>query len=280
MTSTSDRARVSIVGLGPGAEDLLTPRARAVLAAADAVVGYGLYIEMVRAWVPEARCVASPIGEERVRAAAALRLAAEGRHIAVVSSGDAGIYGMGGLVLELAADPAYAHVAIETVPGITAAQAAAAAVGAPLMLDFATISLSDRLIPWEQIERRLDAAARAGFVLALYNPTSGRRGHRFARALEILAAHRPPETLCALVRNAARPDQQHTVVTLADLTAEAGASVDMLTVLIIGNETTRLLGGRMVTPRGYGVDDADALDALAPAVDTLLAELRTALDAR
>lgn len=273
MTSTTP-ARVSIVGIGPGAADLLAPRASRILAEADVVVGYGLYIEMVQAWIPEARCVASPIGEERVRAAAALRVAAEGRHVAVVSSGDAGIYGMGGLVLELAADPAYAGVAIETVPGVTAAQAAAAAVGAPLMLDFATISLSDRLIPWEQIERRLEAAVRAGFVLALYNPTSGRRGQRFAHALDVIAAHRPPDTVCAIVRNAARPDQQERLVTLAELATEA-ARIDMLTVLIVGNESTRVLGGRMVTPRGYGVEQPQALDALSREIDELSAALRS-----
>jgi precorrin-3B C17-methyltransferase len=276
MTPNS-QARVSIIGLGPGASDLLTPRALRILTEADVVVGYGLYIEMVRAWIPEARCVASPIGDERLRAAAALRVAAEGRHVAVVSSGDAGIYGMGGLVLELAADPAYAGVAIETVPGITAAQAAAAAVGAPLMLDFATISLSDRLIPWEQIERRLDGATRAGFVLALYNPTSGRRSHRFVRALEVIAAYRPPATPCAVVRNAARPEQQERLVTLAELATEA-AGVDMLTVLIIGNESTHVLGGRMVTPRGYGIETPGIIDTLAPAIDALSAELRATLN--
>ena len=274
MTST---ARVSIVGLGPGAEDLLTPRARAVLEAADAVVGYGLYTDMVRAWVPTARCVPSPIGAERVRAGAALRLAAEGRHIVVVSSGDAGIYGMAGLVLELAATPEFAHIAVECVPGITAAQAAASVVGAPLMLDFATLSLSDQLIPWDQIERRLTAAAEAGFVLALYNPTSGRRAHRFARALEILAASRGPETPCAVVRNASRPDEQWSMVTLADLAGPAAPAVDMFTILIVGNETTRVLDGRLVTPRGYGVEDDSTSDTLAAAIDTLTAHMRSAL---
>lgn len=277
MDPMMSTARVSIVGLGPGAEDLLTPRARRILEAADAVVGYGLYTDMVHAWVPSARCVPSPIGEERVRAAAALRLAAQGRHVAVVSSGDAGIYGMAGLVLELAATPEFADVAVECVPGITAAQAAASVVGAPLMLDFATMSLSDQLIPWEQIERRLTAAAEAGFVLALYNPTSGRRAHRFAHALEILTASRGPETPCAVVRNASRPDEQRSIVTLADLAGPAAEAVDMLTVLIVGNETTRVLGGRMVTPRGYGVEDDSTLDALSAAIDALTAQMRSAL---
>lgn len=240
---------LSIVGLGPGAEDLLTPRARAALTAADVVIGYQLYIEMVHAWLPEARTIESPIGEETQRARHALELAQQGQHVAIVSSGDAGIYGMAGLVLELAAgmDPA---PDVETIPGVTAAQAAAAVVGAPLMMDYATISLSDALIPWADIERRLEAAVGAGFVLAIYNPTSGRRGHRFARALEVIRAHLAPDTSCAIVRDASRLDESAEIVALD---AIERASIDMRTLLIVGNSTTRVLGGRLVTPRGYAV---------------------------
>ncbi len=238
---------LSVVGIGPGAEDLLTPRARAVLQAADAVVGYGLYTEMVRAWLPDARYIDFAIGEEAERARASLELAQQGKHVALVSSGDAGVYGMAGLALELAAtmDPA---PTVEVVPGVTAAQAAAAILGAPLALDYATISLSDVLVPWEQVERRLEGAVAAGFVLAIYNPTSGRRGHRFAQALAVLRAHLPDDTPCALVRDASRPGERSQVVSLARLHE---AVTDMRTIVIVGNSTTRVVNGRLITPRGY-----------------------------
>lgn len=242
---------LTIVGIGPGAEDLLTPRARAALEAAEVVVGYGLYLDMVRAWLPGTRCIHSPIGEEEARARLAIDLARDGQRVALVSSGDAGIYGMAGLALELAASAETSSPRIEVVPGVTAAQAAASIVGAPLMTDYATISLSDALLPWEQIERRLTGAAAAGFVLALYNPTSGRRAHRFARALELLRAALPADTPCALVRDASRPDEH---ATLVPLSAIESVAVDMRTIVIVGNATTRILGGRLVTPRGYRID--------------------------
>ena len=244
---------LSVIGIGPGAEDLLTPRARAALAAADVVIGYRLYVDMVRAWLPGVHTIESPIGEETQRARHALELALRGQRVAIVSSGDAGIYGMAGLVLEIAAtmDPA---PVVETIPGITAAQAAAAVVGAPLMIDYATISLSDALVPWEDIERRLEAAVGAGFVVAIYNPTSGRRGHRFARALEVIRAHLAPDTPCAVVRDASRADESVEIVPLGAL---EHATIDMRTMLIVGNRTTRVLGGRLVTPRGYTVSGTD-----------------------
>jgi len=253
---------LSVVGIGPGAEDLLTPRARAVLQAADVVIGYGVYTEMVRAWLPGARCIDSAIGEEAERARASLELAQQGKRVALVSSGDAGVYGMAGLALELAAtmDPA---PAVEVVPGVTAAQAAAAILGAPLALDYATISLSDALVPWEQIERRLAGAVAAGFVLAIYNPTSGRRGHRFAQALAVLRTHLPDDTPCALVRDASRPGEHSAIVSLGHL---IDAAIDMRTIVIVGNSTTRVVNGRLVTPRGYAMalmshtGDAEATD--------------------
>lgn len=279
MSASSPRGSVSVVGLGPGAADLLSPRARRILQSADAVVGYARYIDMVRAWVPEAHCVASPIGEERVRAMAALSVAATGKHIAVVSSGDPGIYAMAGLVLELAAMPAYANVDVSVVPGITAAQAAAAVAGAPLMLDYATISLSDQLIPWAQIERRLIAALDADFVLALYNPNSGRRAQRFSRAVELLATHRAPATPCAVVRNASRSDEQAALLTITDLTTADASLVDMLTILIVGNSTSRITDGRLITPRGYAVDVPSSIPDVRSAVDALIAEMRATLTA-
>lgn len=236
-----------VVGLGPGAEDLLTPRARAVLESADVVVGYRAYIDMVRAWLPAARCVDSDLGEETARAKAALLLAAQGMRVALVSGGDAGVYGMAGLALELAG-ALDSPPAVEIVPGVTAAQAAAAVAGAPLMTDYATLSLSDHLVPWEQIERRLIAATDAGFVLALYNPTSASRSERFARALELLCERRHAATPCAVVRDASRVGERCDIVSLGAL---AECAVDMRTIVIVGNATTRVIDGRLVTPRGY-----------------------------
>jgi precorrin-3B C17-methyltransferase len=261
---------LSVVGIGPGAEDLLTPRARVVLQAADLVIGYGAYTEMVHAWLPGAHCVDSAIGEETARARASLELAQQGQHVALVSSGDAGVYGMAGLALELAVtmEPA---PAIEVVPGVTAAQAAAAVLGAPLALDYATISLSDALVPWAQVERRLEGAVAAGFVLALYNPTSGRRGHHFARALAVLRAHLPGDTLCAVVRDASRPGEHSEVVSLARLDQ---AAIDMRTLVIVGNATTRLFSGRLVTPRGYAI--ATGTPPRSADVDSLARLLREA----
>lgn len=241
-----------VVGLGPGAEDLLTPRARAALEAADVVIGYRGYVDQVRAWLPDANCVDSELGEELGRARAALLLAAQGARVALVSSGDAGVYGMAGLVLEIAPalDP---PPTVEVVPGVTAAQAAAALAGAPLMTDYATLSLSDHLVPWDEIERRIIAATDAGFVLALYNPSSAARSSRFERAMELVRARRDGATPCAVVREASRPGERCDIVRLDALSA---CAVDMRTVVIIGNATTRVVGGRLVTPRGYRLEPA------------------------
>ena len=245
------RGRLLVVGLGPGASELLTPQARAALEAADVVVGYGAYLDLVRAWRPQGEYRASRIGQEQERAWEALALAAEGRTVAVVSSGDAGVYGMASVVLEeLERWPAGGGVRVEVVPGVTALLAAAALLGAPLGTDFAAVSLSDLLVPWPSIERRLEAVAAADFVVALYNPASGGRRWQLPAACAILARHRPPDTPVGVVRCAYRPEQQVAVVPLG---AVAEAVVDMLTVLIVGNRETRQVGGWMLTPRGYPV---------------------------
>jgi precorrin-3B C17-methyltransferase len=244
---------LSIVGVGPGAEAQITAAARAALESADVIVGYSLYLDLVRAWLPDANFRPSPIGDEAARARDALLLAAEHERVALVGSGDAGVYGLAGLAYELRAAMVWTGrppPEIEVVPGITAALAAAALLGAPLGHDFAVISLSDLLTPWEVIVRRLRAAAGADFVLALYNPTSTRRGHRFQEALAILRAVRAPETPVGVVANAYREGQRVTVTELASL--EAGM-VDMLTIVLVGNSQTRVLDGKMVTPRGYGI---------------------------
>lgn len=251
-----DRGRLTLVGLGPGALDLLTPRARRALDVADLVIGYRAYLDSIASLAPAKRLRPYEIGQERERAQDAIRLAQEGRRVALVSSGDIGVYGMAGLVFELLAegpaDPSQGNVDVEVVPGITAASAAGSLLGAPLMLDFAAISLSDLLVPWDSIERRLTAAAEADLTVVLYNPASGRRRAGLARAVEILRQHRPPTTPAGLVREAYRPEQDVIVTTLGDLPLDR---IDMKTVVVVGCSRTTVLDGRLVTRRGYDPKD-------------------------
>jgi precorrin-3B C17-methyltransferase len=247
--TASRSGRLLVVGIGPGDPALLTGQARAALEAAEAVVGYAAYLDQVRPWLPDRDYRPSPIGAERERARDALALAAEGRTVALISSGDAGVYGMASLALEaLEAWAGEAPPAVEVVPGVTALLAAAALLGAPLGTDFAAVSLSDLLVPWPTIARRLEAVAAADFVVALYNPASGARRWQLPAACAILARHRAPETPVGIVREAYRPAQQVVTVPLRALPEQ---SVDMLTVLVVGNSATRRVGARLLTPRGY-----------------------------
>lgn len=249
-----------VVGLGPGHPDLLAPRARSVLEAADVVVGYRGYLAQLEGVVPLRGAVASELTQEVERARLAVDRAWGGERVAVVSSGDAGVYGMAGLVLEVLAardwDPE-AGPGFEVVPGITAITAAAALAGAPLMHDFAVVSLSDRLTPWPVIRRRLQAVAEADFVIGLYNPRSPRRTAPLEEARRILLAVRRPDTPVALVRNAYRPGQAVSIRTLDSFMPE---EVDMFTTVIVGNAATRVYRGRLVTPRGYRLAEAGAVD--------------------
>lgn len=224
----------------------MTGAAAAALAAADVIVGYRPYLELIADLTTGKRTVAGAMRQETARAEAAVAAATAGARVAVVSTGDAGVYGMAGLVLELL--PEGSPVTVEVVPGVTAASAAAACLGAPLMNDFAVVSLSDLLTPLEVIERRLTAAADGDFVLALYNPRSTRRHEPLRRALAILRARRAPDTPVGLVRNALRDGQEARITTLGELREE---DVDMLTLLVVGNGATSVRDGRMVTPRGY-----------------------------
>jgi precorrin-3B C17-methyltransferase len=209
-------------------------------------VGYKPYLAMVADLVTGKRLVASGMRQEAARAEAAIAAALSGARVAVLSTGDAGIYGMAGLVLELL--PEDSGVAVEVVPGVTAASAAAACLGAPLMNDFAVVSLSDLLTPLALIERRLTAVAEGDFVVVLYNPRSSRRHEPLRRALAILRTRRAPQTPVGLVRNALRDGQEARVTTLGELREE---DVDMLTILMVGNSETLVRDGRMITPRGY-----------------------------
>lgn len=226
-----------------------------MLEGVDTVVGYGRYVELLGGLVTGKEVVTTAMTGERDRCEQALRLAGRGRRVALVSSGDAGIYAMAGLVLELLAASGDGGPAVEVVPGVPAFVAAAALLGAPLMHDFASISLSDLLTPWETIERRIEAAAAADFVIALYNPKSRGRVTQLPRSMEIVARHRAPSTPVGVVKNASRPGETVTLTTLGGV-GRLYDSIDMSTLLIIGNSTTYEAGGRMITPRGYDVAGA------------------------
>lgn len=245
-------APLHVIGLGPGDASLLPPLAVTALEKAQTVVGYGLYVDLVpTALLQGKRVVTTGMRHETERCQAAIEAALSGERTAVVCSGDAGVYGMSGLVLELlAAQGLLDSVPVEVIPGIPAVCGAAALLGAPLMHDFACISLSDLLTPWELILRRLNAAFGADFVVALYNPRSrGRQGH-LEEALAVARRHCAPQTPIGLVRKAYRPDQSVAVCALRDFAPEA---VDMLSLVLVGNSATKTLGKYMVTPRGYAV---------------------------
>lgn len=248
---TGRNGQLWLVGTGPGDLAQMTAAAKTAIAQADAVIGYSLYIDLIRPLLRPGQIVESlPITQERQRAERAIALANWGLTVAVISSGDAGIYGMAGLVLEsLQAQGWDGNLpAVQLMPGITALQAAAARVGTPLMHDFCAISLSDLLTPWDVIAQRLTAAAQADFVTALYNPRSQTRTEQIQTAQQIFLQHRRPETPVAIVRAAYRTDEQITLTTLAEMLT---TPIDMLTIVIIGNQSTRFYQNWMVTPRGY-----------------------------
>lgn len=242
---------LQLIGTGPGSLEQMTTAAKAAINQADVVIGYGLYIDLIR---PLFRCgqiiEALPITQERQRAERAIELANWGLTVAVVSSGDCGIYGMAGLVMEMLAQQGWDGEVpkVEVIPGISALQAAAARVGAPLMHDFCAISLSDLLTPWQVIQQRLEAAAQADFVVALYNPKSKTRTEQIRIAQQIMLAHRPAATPVALVRSVYRQDESITLTTLEEFLQHP---VDMLTTVLIGNRSTQFYQGTLITPRGY-----------------------------
>ena len=243
-----------VVGLGPGDAFLLTSQARAALEQADVIAGYSMYMEMVPAELKEGKkCLSTGMMGEVERCRQAIDAALEGKRTALVCSGDPGVYALAGLVLELLEGQGLAErLSVEIIPGIPALCAAAALLGAPLTHDFACVSLSDLLTPWELIHKRLAAALGADFVLGIYNPRSRRRTTQLEEALHLALSLRGPETPVGLVRQAFRPEQRVRVMRLAELDP---AEVDMLSLLIIGNSSTRIMedgqGLRMLTPRGY-----------------------------
>ena len=224
----------------------MTAGFRACMDACDIVVGYSGYVNALRSVFPEKQFYDTPMKRETERCIEALRLASEGKTVCVVCSGDSGVYGMAGLVYELS--PGFPGVEITVVPGITAACSGGAVLGAPIGHDFAVISLSDLLTEWTLIEKRLRAAAMGDFCVCLYNPSSHKRVDNLKRACDILLEKKPPGTICGTVRNIGRDGEEAWIMTLSEL---RDTPVDMFTTVFIGNSNTKVVGGKMVTPRGY-----------------------------
>jgi len=235
---------IYVVGIGPGDRDHMTFKACEVLKKVDVIIGYGTYIELIEDLIEGKEIINSGMTKEIERARQSVKIALEGKEVAVISSGDPGVYGMAGIVLELAQD----LVPVEIIPGVTAATAVAAALGAPLMHDFAVISLSDLLTPWHKIMTRLEAASLGDMVIVLYNPKSRGRIKNIETAREIILWHRDPQTPVGLVRNAKRGDEEVVITTLKDMLSH---QIDMLTTVIVGNSETSIEKGKIITPRGY-----------------------------
>lgn len=238
--------RLYVVGIGPGKEKCLTGEAREALSAADLLCGYTAYLDLIVPLFPGKEIYTTPMKHELERCRHALEEARSGKTVAMVCSGDAGVYGMAAPILELL--PGYPGVEVQVVAGVTAALSGAAVLGAPLGHDFCVISLSDLLTPWETIEKRLRCAAEGDFAIALYNPSSMRRADHLERACDILLAERDGGTVCGCVRNIGREGEETRLLTLAEL---RDAQVDMFTTVFVGSSTTKIIEGRMVTPRGY-----------------------------
>ena len=238
--------KLYLVGLGPGGAAGMTAEASAALEHAELICGYTLYIEQIAPLFPHKTLYATPMLREIERCRYALSAAQTGKTTALVCSGDAGVYGMAAPVLELL--PEYGGAEVEVVAGVTAALSGAARLGAPLGHDFCVISLSDLLTPWEAIEKRLRCAAEGDFVIALYNPSSKRRGDYLRRACDVLLERRDGGTCCGIARNIGRDGEETRLLTLAELRETA---VDMFSTVFVGSSATRAIGGRMVTPRGY-----------------------------
>ena len=239
---------VYVVGMGPGNFDQMTFEARKALEQSDVIVGYTVYVDLLREYFPEKQFLTTPMRKEVERCRMAFEEARKGQCVAMVCSGDAGVYGMSGLILELQEE--YSECQVEVISGVTAALAGGAVLGAPLMHDFAVISLSDLLTPWEKIERRLRCAAEADFSICIYNPSSKKRADYLKRACEIILEQTKEDRVCGIVSNIGREGQSARVLLLSEL---KDTQVDMFTTVFIGNSQTRKIGERMVTPRGYRI---------------------------
>ena len=236
--------KIYVVGIGPGKKADMTFRAYEAMEKSDIIIGYKTYMDLIKEYYPGKEMKNSQMTKEVDRCIDVLKLAKEGKNVALISSGDAGVYGMAGIMLEIADG----EVEVEIVPGVTATNAAAAIVGAPVMHDYVTISLSNLLTDWELIKKRLELAAQGDFVVSIYNPKSRGRVTQIEEAREIMLKYKPKTTPVAIVRNAGREDEEHVVTTLDEM---LNHEINMLTIVIIGNANTFIKDGKMITPRGY-----------------------------
>lgn len=234
------------VGLGPGNPEFFTGQARAAIEKSDVVCGYTVYVDLVRDVFPDKEFFTTSMRQEIDRCRKALEICESGKTVAMVCSGDSGVYGMAGLLIQLKDE--YKDIDVEVVCGVTAAISGSAVLGAPLGHDFCTISLSDLLTPWEVIEKRLRCAGEADFLIALYNPRSHKRVEHLNKACNILMEHKSPDTVCGYVKNIGREGQEKHIVLLKNL---ANEPIDMFTTVFIGNKETKIYGDDIVTPRGY-----------------------------
>ena len=238
--------KLYVIGIGPGEYEQMTLKAIHAMEKSEVIIGYTVYVDLVKEHFPGKEFMTTPMKKEVDRCVMAFEEAKKGKVVSMICSGDAGVYGMSGLMYEVGVN--YPEVELEIIPGVTAATGGAALLGAPLIHDFCLISLSDLLTPWEKIEARLLAAAQADFVVCLYNPSSHKRADYLQKACDILLKSKSPETPCGTVRNIGRDGECGEIYTLAQL---RDTKVDMFTTVFIGNSQTRVINGKLVTPRGY-----------------------------
>lgn len=235
-----------VVGFGAGNRDGMTIEAEKAILSSDLIVGYSTYTELLKSIFPEKEYLPTGMKMEKERVVIALENAALGKKVSLVCSGDSGVYGMAGLAYELSEN--YSNVEIEVIAGVTAALSGAAIIGAPLTNDFAVISLSDLLTPWKKIEKRLECISAADLVAVLYNPSSKKRTEQLKKACEIIMKYRDGSTVCGYVKNIGRQGEEYRIITLSEL---GDTALDMFSTVFIGNSETKLIRGKMVTPRGY-----------------------------
>lgn len=241
--------KIYVVGIGPGSYDQMTERAVEALKESDVIIGYTVYVDLVKEHFAEKEFLTTPMRKEVDRCVLAFEEAGKGKTVSMICSGDAGVYGMAGLMYEVGEN--YPEVELEILPGVTAAVSGAAVLGAPLIHDFCLISLSDLLTPWEKIETRLVLAAQADFVICLYNPSSKKRSDYLQKACDLVLQFQSEDTVCGLVKNIGREGEEERILTLKEL---RDTKVDMFTTVFIGNSMTRKIHGKMVTPRGYRME--------------------------
>lgn len=241
--------KIYVVGIGPGEYEQMTLRAIHALENCDTIVGYTVYVDLVKEHFAGKEFLTTPMRKEVDRCILAFEEAKKGKTVAMICSGDAGVYGMSGLMLELGEN--YPEVQVEVIPGVTAATGGAAVLGAPLIHDFCLISLSDLLTPWEKIEKRLLLASEADFAICLYNPSSKKRHDYLKKACDLMRQYKSQETVCGIVKNIGREGETYQILTLKEL---RDTEVDMFTTVFIGNSQTQRIGNAMVTPRGYRHD--------------------------